>query len=193
MPSTPLRDPHAFFSERTPSLFSAALILYITGITAVSSGIPTYSQGGSIELTPGLALLAVLVGGAIGAAGIWTAFTIVIYLATAVAGGSGSLKQTAANIGWSLLPFLFMNIVSTGTTWFLYLIGELPTVMPTSVRSPLWLAVFYGVINIMGHLWLGYIFVYAIHDAQGIPLRRAAGIAVLISFISMLYSVSFLL
>ena len=40
MPSTPLFAPRRFFAQRTPSLIGAAVILYLTGIVAVTSGAP---------------------------------------------------------------------------------------------------------------------------------------------------------
>lgn len=190
MPSTPLRSPREFFSQRTPSLSSAAIILYVIGVIAVSSGVPSLDQVTSVETSPGLALFAVLLGGAFGAAGIWAVYTIVIYLTTAVVGGSGTFKQTAANVGWGLLPLLFVNTISSVVVWLLYIVGEAPTITPTHVQLPLWLDAINGVINTVGYIWIGYIFVYAIHDARNVSIRRAAVIAGLISLISVIYSFS---
>lgn len=66
----------------------------------------------------------------------------------------------------------------------LYAVGE----APTNVQLPLWLTVVHGVINTAGYIWSGYIFVYAIHDARNVSIRRATAIAGLISLISVLYS-----
>lgn len=68
MPSTPLFDPNAFFSQRSPSLAGAVVILILTGIIAVASAVPFLDQFSQIEFTPGLIVFSVVVGGLIGAA-----------------------------------------------------------------------------------------------------------------------------
>ena len=85
MPSTPLIDPRAFYDGRTPSLLGAAVIVYLAGVTAVSTGAPFLGQVSKVEWSVPMVVFAVLVGGAIGGAAIWIGFTLIIYLLGALA------------------------------------------------------------------------------------------------------------
>jgi len=136
MPSTPLVRPHEFFEERTPSLLGAALILYAAGVFAVSTGAPYVGLLTDRDLSTQMLAIGVLVGGAVGAAGIWITYTAVVYLATAVVGGSGALGRTAANVGWGLLPLLVANAAYSLVVWTLYASGQLPTVSPATQQVP---------------------------------------------------------
>jgi hypothetical protein len=92
MPSTPLFAPHRFPAQRTPSLIGAAVILYLTGTVAVTSGAPfSIRPARSTSLSLGVILVAVLVGGGIGAAGIWVVSTVLVHLLSQAVAGSGSV------------------------------------------------------------------------------------------------------
>lgn len=193
MPSTPLFAPGEFFTQRTPSLLSAGIILLLTGIVAVASAAPYINQISSIEFSTGTLIVSVLIGGAIGAAGIWTVGTVAVYLLTAVAGGSGSVVRIAANVGWSSLPLLLVNTISTVIIWALALSGELSMVTPPEIQFPLWLRVFNAVVGGVGYLWIGYILTYGIHNARSLAVRKSAIIAGTVVFIPILSNVFSLL
>ena len=152
MPSTPLFAPREFFTQRSPSLAGAVIILLLTGIVAVASAAPYVDQFSPIEFSLSLLIFSILLGGAIGAAGIWTVSTVAVYLLTAVAGGSGSLSQVATNIGWASLPLLLMNSISTATIWALALFRTLPAMTPTQMQLPRWLLVFNAITGVIGYL-----------------------------------------
>ena len=193
MPSTPLFAPREFFAHRSPSLTSAAIILLLAGIVAVASAAPYVDQFSPIEFSIGLLTFSILMGGLIGAAGIWATSTIAVYLLTAVAGGSGSVTRVAANVGWAALPLLLVNTISTVTIWALALVGYLPTVTPTQMQLPQWLLLFNTATGIISYLWIGPLLTYAIHDARNLAVRRAAFVAGVIVVIPALNAVSMLL
>jgi hypothetical protein len=192
MPSTPLFAPRQFFVQRTPSLISAAVILYLTGVVAVTSGAPFVNQASGFELPLAVILVAVLIGGGIGAAGIWMGSTVLVYLLSQAAGGSGSVTRTAANIGWAALPLLIVNSISTATVLVLYFIGGLPPITAPETM-PFWLVAFNALTGLVGYLWIGYLLTYAIHDARDLDVRRAGLIAGLVITIPIGYSLSLLL
>lgn len=109
-------------------------------------------QFSRIEFSIGLLVFSILMGGLIGAAGIWATSTSAVYLLTAVAGGPGSVTRVAANIGWAALPLLLVNAISTVTIWALALFGYLPTVTPTQMQLPQWLLLFNTATGIIGYL-----------------------------------------
>ncbi|QLG26565.1 YIP1 family protein [Halorarum halophilum] len=187
MPSTPLFDPRAFFTERNPSLRGAAAILYFAGIAPVSTGAIATGGFGPADVTGWLLLLAVLVGAAGGAVVIWTVYAVGIYLATAVAGGTGSFTRTAANVGWSLLPLLLGNVVTSLARWGVYLSGRLSG--EGSVRFPSWLDGLSLVVAVGCYLWIGYLLVYAIEDARDVSVQHATVIAAIVALVSVLVSV----
>mgnify|MGYP006272953439 CR=1 FL=1 len=193
MPSTPLFAPDEFFTQQSPSLASAAIILLLTGVVAVASAAPYVDQVTPIEFSTGMLVFSILLGGFIGAAGIWTVSTIAVYLLTAVTGGSGSLTRVAANIGWASLPLLLINAISTATVWGLAFFGNLPTVTLTQMQLPRWLLLFNTVIGVIGYLWIGYLLTYAIHDARKLDVRRSAIVAGIIVVIPILNAVANLL
>jgi len=188
MPSTPLFAPDEFFSQRSPSLASAAIILLFTGVVAVASAVP-YADQLPFKVTPEALVFSVLIGGLIGAAGIWTVSTVAVYLLTAVVGGTGSIARTAANIGWASLPLLLLNTISTLTLWVLASTGNAPPITMTQMQLPSWLLRFTAVIGVIGYVWLGYLLTYAIRDARNLEIRRSAGIAGIISIIPLLNTV----
>lgn len=165
MPSTPLFDPRRFFARRTPSLAGAAGILYLTGIVAVTSGAPFLDRASGLDLSIGVLPVAVLIGGGLGASGIWVAATVLVYLLSQAVGGSGSITRTAANVGWAALPLLVVNSVSTATVLVLFFTGSLPPVNAPDAM-PFWLVGFNAVTGLVGYLWIGYLLTYAIFDAR---------------------------
>lgn len=177
MPSTPLFNPRGFFEKRTPSLAGAALILYATGVVAVASAAPFVNQFSAIDLSTSMLIVSVLIGGGVGTVGIWTVSTVLVYLLSSVAGGSGPVTQTAVNIGWAALPLLFVNTISTAMMWLLHFVGELPTFTPTQAQLPFWFVLVNTTIGVLGYLWIGYLLTYAVHDARDLAVRRAAPIA----------------
>ncbi|MFC6941252.1 YIP1 family protein [Salinirubellus sp. GCM10025818] len=177
MPSTPLFAPGEFFTRRSPSLASAAIIVLFAGIVAVASAAPYVDQFSSIEFSVELLVFSILFGGLLGAAGVRTVSTVAVYLLTAVAGGSGSLTRVAANIGWALLPLLLVNTITTATIWAVALFGSLPTVTPAQMQLPRWLLLFNTVTGVIWYLWIGYLLTYAIHDARSLTVRRSVLIA----------------
>jgi hypothetical protein len=193
MPSTPLFAPGEFFTRRSPSLASAAIIVLLAGIVAVASAAPYVDQFSPIEFSVGLLVFSILFGGLLGAAGVWTVSTVAVYLLTAVAGGSGSLTRVAGNIGWALLPLLLVNTITTATAWALALFGSHPTVAPAQMQLPRWLLLFNTVTGVIGYLWIGYLLTYAIHDARGLAVRRSALIAGVLVVLPILNAVSNLL
>jgi len=192
MPSTPLFAPRQFFVQRTPSLASAALILYLTGVVAVTSGAPFVDQASGFELPLAVILVAVLIGGGIGAAGIWVGSTVLVYLLSQAVGGSGSVTRTAANVGWAALPLLIVNGVSTTTVLVLYFFGGLPSITSPEAM-PFWLVAFNALTGLLGYLWIGYLLTFAIRDARDINVRRAGLVAGLVIAIPIGYSLSLLL
>ncbi|MDS0295682.1 YIP1 family protein [Halogeometricum luteum] len=193
MPSTPLFDPERFFAERTPSLLGAAAVVYAIGVVSVASGVPLFEQAVGSDASAGLVVVAVLLGGAVGAAGIWALFTAVVYVLSGLLGGSGSLARTAANVGWGQLPNLLASAVATGAIWFLYLTGGLPSITPTHGQLPLWVVLLQVTANVAGYLWVGYLFAYGIREARNLTLRRAAVVAGVVSVGSIVFSLSSLL
>ncbi|ELZ28497.1 hypothetical protein C474_15364 [Halogeometricum pallidum JCM 14848] len=193
MPSTPLFDPERFFVERTPSFLGAAGIVYAIGVVSVASGVPLFEQAVGSELSPVSIVAAVLLGGAVGAVGIWAVFTAVVYVLSGLLGGSGSLARTAANVGWGQLPGLLASACTTGGVWLLYLTGGLPTLTPTHAQLPLWLVLFQVTTNAVGYLWIGYLFAYGIREARNLPLRRAAAVAGIVSVGAVAFSLGSLL
>lgn len=191
MPSTPLFDPKDFFAQQTPSLVSAAVILYLTGVVAVASAAPFIDQFVSVDFSIGLLIFSVLAGGAFGAIGIWVVSTVLVYLLSLIAGGSGSVGRTAANIGWASLPLLFVNVITTAIIWILHFIGVLSGLR--SPQFPLWLLLFNTSVSILGYFWIGYLLTYAIHDARNLAVRRATLIAGLVVVIPILSSITSLL
>ena len=192
MPSTPLFAPREFFATRTPSLLGAAAILYLTGVVSVTSGVPFVQQTTGLDLSLGAALAAVLLGGALGAVGIWVVATALVYLVSQALGGSGSVTRTAANVGWAAFPLLVVNSVSTATVLALWATGRLPTVV-SSDAMPFWLVAFNGLTGLVGYLWIGYLLTYAVHDARGLAVGRAGLVSGLVVTVPLLYSVSLLL
>ena len=189
MPSTPLFAPEEFFTQRTPSLLSAGMILLLAGIVAVASAAPYINQVSSIEFSTGTLIVSVLIGGAIGAAGIWIVGTVAVYLLTAVAGGSGSVVRVAANVGWSSLPLLLVNTISTVIIWALALSGELSMVTPPEIQFPSWLRVFSAVLCCFGFLRNRYNPTYGIHHARRLPVRKSGINAGTIVFLPILSNV----
>lgn len=187
MPSTPLLDPRAFFAERNPSLRGPAAILFFAGLAPVSTGAIATGRFGPVDVTGWLLLLAVLVGAAIGAAVIWAVYAVGVFLATAVAGGTGSFTRTAANVGWSLLPLLVGNVITSLARWGVYLSGRLSG--EESVRFPPWLDGLSLVAAVVCYLWIGYLLVYAIEDARDVSVQRATVIAAVVALVSVLVSV----
>lgn len=190
MPSTPLFKPRAFFEERTPSLLGAAVILYAAGIFAVSTGAPYVGQLTDVDPSPRMLVIGVLVGGAVGAAGIWITFTVIVYLVTAVVGGSGPLRKTAANVGWGLLPLLIVNALYGLIVWSLFAGGQLPMISPATLQEPLWLRLVNVTTSVIGYIWIGWLLTYAIHDARNVSVRRAGAIAGVIVAASLILQVS---
>lgn len=192
MPSTPLFAPRQFFVQRTPSLVSAAVILYLTGVVAVTSGAPFVNQASGFDLPLAVITVAVLIGGGIGAAGIWVGSTVLVYLLSQAVGGSGSVTRTAANVGWAALPLLVVNTVSTATVLVLYFTGRLPAITAPEAM-PFWLVAFNALTGLVGYLWIGYLLTFAIHDARDLGVRRAGLVAGLVITIPIGYSLSLLL
>lgn len=120
-------------------------------------------------------------------------YIIIVYFATAIFGGAGSVRQTAANVGWCLLPLLFANIAIAVLIRLLYVGRELPTISPTHSQLPPWLFAFQGILNIAGTIWTGYILVFAIQDTRKVSVRRAAVIAGFITVVDVLCMSSILL
>lgn len=191
MPSTPLFDPRGFFDKCTPSLAGAVLILYATGVVAVASAAPFVNQFSALEFSTSMLMVSILIGGGVGAVGIWTVSTVLVYLLSSAAGGSGPVTQTAVNIGWAALPLLFVNTISTALIWLLYVVGELPTL--TQAQLPFWLVLFNTTIGVLGYLWIGYLLTYAVHDARDIAVRRAAPIAGFVILLPIVNAVASLL
>lgn len=192
MLSTPLFAPRHFFARRTPSLAGAAIILYLTEVVAVTSGAPFVNQASGFDLSLVEITAAVLIGGGIGAAGIWAGATVLVYLLSQAVGGSGSVARTAANIGWAALPLLIVNSISTATVLVLYFLGGLPAITsPDAI--PFWLVAFNALTGLVGYLWIGYLLTYAIHDARNLDIRRAGLVAGLVITIPIGYSLSLLL
>lgn len=191
MPSTPLCAPRRFFARRTPSLLGAAVILYLTGVVSVASAVPFVTQTSAFGFSAGATLVAVLLGGAFGAAGIWVVSTLLVYLVSQAVGGSGSVGRTAAIVGWAALPLLVVNSVSTATVWLLHVTGRLPAIT-SPAAMPSWLVAFNAVTGLVGYLWIGHLLTYAIHDARDLGVRRSRLVAGLVIAIPILYSVSLL-
>lgn len=137
-------------------------------------------------------LVAVLIGGGIGAAGIWVGATVLVYLLSQAVGGSGSVTRTAANVGWATLPLLIVNSVSTATVLVLYFFGGLPTITAPETM-PFWLVAFNALTGLVGYLWIGYLLTFAIQDARDLDIRRAGLVAGLVITIPIGYSLSLLL
>ncbi|KTG22991.1 YIP1 family protein, partial [Haloferax profundi] len=173
-------------TQRSPSLASAAIILLLTGIVAVASAAPYVGQFTQVEFSTGLLVFSILFGGLIGAAGVWTVSTILVYVLSAVAGGSGPLTRIAANIGWASLPLLMVNTITTLTIWSLSYFGTLPRISLTQMQFPQWLLLFNTLIGVIGYLWIGYLLTYAIHDARNLVVRRSAVIAGIVVVIPVL-------
>ncbi|WP_380678255.1 YIP1 family protein [Salinigranum sp. GCM10025319] len=192
MPSTPLFAPRRFFAQRTPSLFGAAVILYLTGVVSVASGIPFVTQTNGFSFSIGAMLVALLLGGAFGAAGIWVVSTVLVYLLSQAAGGSGSVARTAANVGWAAFPLLVVNSLSTATVLVLFFTDRLPAITVPGAM-PTWLVVLNALTGLAGYLWIGHLLTYAISDARDLDVRRARVVAGLVIAIPILYSVSLLL
>jgi hypothetical protein len=192
MPSTPVFAPGQFFVRRTPSLAGAAIILYLTGVVAVTSGAPFVNQTSGFDLPLEVILVAVLIDGGTGAAGIWAASTVLVYLLSQAAGGSGSVTRTAANVGWAALPLLVVNSISTATVLVLYATGQLLAITSPEAM-PFWLIAFNALACLIGYLWICYLLTYAIHDAHDIDVRRAGLAAELVITIPIGYSLSLLL
>ena len=192
MPSTPLFAPRQFFVRRTPSLAGAAVILYLTGVVAVTSGAPFVNQASTLDLSLEVILVAILIGGGIGAAGIWVASTVLVYLLSQAVGGSGSVTRTAADVGWAALPLLVVNSISTATVLALSVTGRLPAITSPETM-PFWLVAFNALTGLLGYLWIGYLLTYAIQDARDIDVRRAGLVAGLVITIPIGYSLSLLL
>ena len=188
MPSTPLFEPRDFFAERNPSLRGAAAILFLSVITPVSTGAIATGRFSPVDVTGWVLLVVVLVGATGAAAVLWSVYAVSIYLVTAVAGGTGSFTRTAANVGWSLLPLLLGNVVTSLARWGVYLSERLPG--GGSVRFPPWLDDLSPVVAVVCYLWIGYLLVYAINDARDVSVRRATVIAATVSLVSVLVSVS---
>jgi len=190
MPSTPLVRPREFFEERTPSLIGAAIILYAAGVFAVSTGAPFVGQLTDLELSTQMLIIGVLFGGAVGAAGIWITYTVVVYLATAVIGGSGSLARTAAYVGWGLLPLLIANAVYSLVVWSLYASGQLPTISLATQQEPFWLQLVNVATGVVGYVWIGWLLTYAIHEARNVSVRHAGVIVGIIVVASIIFQIS---
>ncbi|AFK19883.1 hypothetical protein E6P09_00720 [Haloferax mediterranei ATCC 33500] len=190
MPSTPLFAPREFFEQHTPSFAGAVLILYLTGVVAVASGLPFLSQFSDADFSVGIQVVAVLLGGGIGAAGIWVVSTALVYILSRVAGGVGSVTSTVVTVGWVALPLLLVNTISTATVWVLHLTGGLPTTTPTQTQLPEWLVLLNTVTGFVGYLWIGYILTYAIHDVHDLTVRRAAAISGVVILVPLLSSIS---
>lgn len=188
MPSTPLFAPDEFFAQRSPSLAGAAIILLFTGVVAVASAVP-YADQLPFEVTPEVLLFSVLIGGLIGSAAIWVVSTVAVYLLTAIAGGTGSIARTAANIGWASLPLLLLNTTSTLTLWVLAFTGNAPPITMTQMQLPSWLLLFNAVTGLIGYVWLGYLLTYAIRDARNLNIRRSACVAGIVIIIPLLDTV----
>jgi hypothetical protein len=184
--------PRQFFVPRTPSLASAALIFYSAGVVAVTSGAPFVNQASGFDLSLVEITAAVLIGGGIGAAGIWAGATVLVYLLSQAVGGSGSVARTAANIGWAALPLLIVNSISTATVLVLYFLGGLSSITAPEAM-PFWLVALNALTGLLGYLWIGYLLTYAIQDARNLTVRRAGLVAGLVITIPIGYSLSLLL
>jgi hypothetical protein len=192
MPSTPLFAPREFFATRTPSLLGAAVILALTGVVSVTSGVPFVQQTTGLDLSLGAALAAVLVGGGIGAAGIWVVATALVYLLSQALGGTGSVTRTAAAVGWAALPLLVVNSVSTAAVLVLAATGTLPAITSPNAM-PGWLVAVNVLTGLVGYLWIGHLLAYAVHGVHDLAVGRARVVAGLVVTVPLLYSVSLLL
>ncbi|MBX0305764.1 YIP1 family protein [Haloarcula salinisoli] len=191
MPSTPLFAPDEFFSsdefsaQRSPSLAGAAIILILTNVVAVASGVPYADQFPS-EFTPEGLVFVFLIAGLIGGAALWTVLTVAVYLLTAIVGGTGSIARTAANIGWASLPLLLRHTILALTIWVLTLTGDAPPIAMTQMQPPSPLFLFNLLTGVIAYVWLGYLFTYAIRDARNLDIRRSAGVAGIVIMIPLL-------
>lgn len=100
MPSTPLFNPQDFFAQRTPSLTGGAVILYVIGIVAVASAVPFADQFASIEFSPSLLIISVLVGGGIGAIAIWAVSTMLVYIYIVTGSWRIRISETNSSEHW---------------------------------------------------------------------------------------------
>lgn len=192
MPSTPLFAPGEFFAERTPSLPRAAAVLYLAGVAAVSTGAPYVGRTTGLGLSTRQVVVGVLIGGGVGAATVWVSATVVVYLATAVVGGSGSFWRTASYVGWGFLPLFLGNVLYGAVVWTLYATGQLPAVDPATLQEPLWLGLLNVATSVVVAAWIGYLLTYAIHEARDVAIRHAvviAGVLVLVNVALSLYSI----
>lgn len=169
------------------------MILLLTGIVAVASAVPYVDQFSPVEFTTEMLVFSVLFGGLLGAVTIWVASTTIVYVLSALAGGSGPLSRVAANIGWALLPLLLMNAVKTTSSWILALVGGPATVTPTQMQLPFWMVAFNAIVGVAGYLWIGYLLTYAIRDARNLAVWRSALIAGLVVLVPVLNSLTSLL
>lgn len=194
MPSTPLFSPQKFFSQREFSLGTATGVLLLGSIIAVASAAPYASQvlpGGS---SIGLLVLSIVLGGAIGAMGILVIATLIIYLLASTVGGTGSLTDTAAAVGWASLPLLLLNTVGTAITWTLSFLGQLPPLTAADpLALPTWLLVFNAIVGILTYIWIGYLLTYAISTVWSLPVRRSALVAGTVVLLPVLNSLTMLL
>lgn len=164
--------------------------MYLAGVFAVSTGASYLGQVTDVNPSTTTIIIGVLIGGAVGAAGIWVTYTVVVYLATAVVGGSGTISRAAANVGWGLLPLFVVNACYSVFVWTLYLSGLLPTISPTTMQAPIWLRLLNMATTVLGFLWIGYVLTYAIEDARNVSRKHATIIAGLVAAGGILVSVA---
>jgi hypothetical protein len=159
-----------------------------TGIVSVGSVVPFAGQLGGFSTSA--IVVAVLLGGVFGAAGLWTVSATVVYVLTAFVAGSGSVRKVAANVGWAALPLLLVNTVSTATIWLLSAVGSLPAVTQAQLSPPRWLVLFNSAVGIVGYVWVGVLLTHGIRDARNLSLRRAALVAGIAAAVPTLNAIS---
>jgi hypothetical protein len=183
MPYTPLANPRAYFTGTNPSLGGAVVILFLAGISAVSTGTIVVERTDSSFLELGFAVLA----GAVLSSGIlWLLHVTAVYFLTSVAGGTGSVTQTAAYVGWALSPLAVTNTILAIVIWGSYFLGYVPAQGTGGVVFPQWTVDLTVVFSLVGSLWTGYLLVFAVREARNVSSRRSWLIAGTITLVSVL-------
>ncbi|WP_435097433.1 Yip1 family protein [Halarchaeum sp. P4] len=192
MPSTPsvltlLTDPDGFFAAKEPDDWGYLRPVLVVAGTGLLGAVSAYLMTSLVlaalpEDAQSVGAFIGLIGAAGGFLGpflIWGVLAVVFFLISALFDGEGSLKKTAAYVGWGFLPQLLGSVVSLALT-YVGLQGITPPSDAAQYQAfvqqlqsrPIFLLS--SVLGVVFLLWAGFVWTFALKHARDLDLRQAA-------------------
>lgn len=178
--------PAAFFEGRDddPDARGPALVVLGVGLAGLLSAIPVFlfvyrsvpdAAQGFFLVGAGAGLVGALVGPFV----VWLLYAVAFHAITALFDAEGEFRDTFLLSGWGFLPRIFASLIS-GAAMLVAFGSASPAATPEATRtvaadlrgSPLVRAA--SAVGILATLWSGYVWTYAVAEARGVSVRRAA-------------------